>query len=66
MGQKTYFAMIGIIFALVALGHAMRIYMDWPVIIGDWSMPKSVSWVALVVAGVLALFAFRFAANQDS
>src|SRR5262249_25507196 len=64
MGQKTYFAVVGIIFALVALAHAVRIYMEWPVIIGDWSVPKSVSWVALVVAGGLALFAFRFAANS--
>jgi hypothetical protein len=66
MGQKTYFAVVGIIFALVALAHAVRVYMEWPVIIGDWSVPKSVSWVALVVAGGLALLAFRFAADKDS
>ena len=66
MGQKTFLLVAGTIFALVALAHALRIYMEWPVIIGDWSVPKSVSWVALVVAGGLALFAFRFAANKDS
>jgi hypothetical protein len=66
MGQKTFSAVVGIIFAVVALAHAARIYMEWPVIIGDWSVPKSVSWVALVVAGGLALFAFRFSANKDS
>jgi hypothetical protein len=66
MGQRTFFAVVGIIFAGVALAHAVRIYMEWPVVIGDWSVPKSVSWVALVVAGGLALFAFRFAANKDS
>ena len=66
MGQKTYFLVTGIIFTLVALAHALRIYMEWPVIIADWSVPKSVSWIALVVAGGLALFAFRYAADKES
>jgi len=28
-------------------------------------VPKSVSWIALIVAGGLALFAFRFSANEN-
>jgi hypothetical protein len=51
---------VGIIVAVVALSHALRIYMEWPVTIANWSVPKSVSWIALIVAGGLALFAFRF------
>jgi hypothetical protein len=35
MGWKTYFLVTGIIFALVALAHALRIYMDWPVLIAS-------------------------------
>jgi hypothetical protein len=66
MGQKEFFVVVGIIFALVALAHAVRIYMERPVIIGDWSVPKSVSWIAFMVASGLALFAFRFAADKDS
>ena len=66
MGQKTYCMVAGTIFTLVALFHMLRIFMEWPVMIGDWSVPKSVSWIALVVAGVLALFAFRlFAENEN-
>ena len=60
MGRKTYFLVAGVIFALVAVSHALRIYMEWPVTIANWSVPKSVSWIALIVAGGLALFAFRF------
>jgi hypothetical protein len=41
----------GTIFTLVALFHLLRIFEDWPVIIGNWSVPKSVSWAALVIAG---------------
>jgi predicted cobalt transporter CbtA len=64
MGRKTYFLVAGITFALVALAHALRIYMEWPVMIADWSVPKSLSWIALVVAGGLALLAFRFFAQN--
>jgi len=47
------------------LGGLVRIFEDWPVIIGDWSAPKWVSWAALIVAGGLALFGFRFTADEN-
>jgi Mn2+/Fe2+ NRAMP family transporter len=65
MDQKTFCMLAGIIFALVALFHLVRIYMDWPVMIADWSVPKWLSWVGLIVAGGLALFGFRFTANDE-
>jgi hypothetical protein len=55
----------GLIFALVALLHLVRIFEDWPVIIEDWSVPKSVSWVALIVAGGLALLGLRLSARNE-
>jgi hypothetical protein len=55
----------GIVFTLVALFHLVRIYMEWPIMIGDWSAPKSVSWVALIVASGLAIFGFRLTANDE-
>ena len=59
MDEKTFSLVAGIIFGLVALFHLVRIFAQWPLIIGDWSVPKSVSWVALIVAGGLALFGLR-------
>ena len=35
--------------------------MDWPVMIGDWSVPMWVSWIGLVIAGGLAFFGLRLA-----
>jgi hypothetical protein len=64
MDGKTFFIVAGIIFALVALVHLARIYMDWPVVIGDWSVPIWVSWIGLVVAGGLAIFGLRLAARD--
>jgi hypothetical protein len=50
MDEKTFSLVAGIIFGLVALFHLVRIFAQWPLIIGGWSVPKSVSWVALIVA----------------
>jgi hypothetical protein len=59
MNQKTFSIVAGVIFAVVALVHLVRIYMDWPIVIGDWSVPMWVSWIALVVAGGLAYLGLR-------
>jgi hypothetical protein len=59
MDEKTFSLVAGIIFGLVALFHLVRIFAQWPLIIGDWSVPKSVSWVALIVAGGLAFLGLR-------
>jgi hypothetical protein len=64
MDTKTFSLVAGLIFALVALLHLVRIFEEWLVIIGDWSVPKSVSWVALIVAGGLALLGLRLSRNE--
>ena len=65
MTHRTFAMVAGIIFTLVAVFHLVRIFADWPLIIGDWSVPKSVSWAAFIVAGGLAIFGFRFTANDE-
>ena len=65
MDRKTFCMLAGIIFTLVALFHLVRIFMEWPVLIGDWFVPMWVSWVALIVAGGLAVIGFRFTANDE-
>jgi hypothetical protein len=59
MDAKAFSLVAGVIFALVALFHLVRIFMEWTVIIGDWPIPMWVSWIALVVAGGLALLGLR-------
>ena len=60
MDQKTFSVVAGVIFALVALLHLLRIYMGWPVVIGSWTAPMWVSWIGLVVAGGLSYFGLKF------
>jgi hypothetical protein len=63
MDQKTFSVVAGVVFAVVAVLHLLRIYMNWPVVIADWSVPMWVSWVGLVIAGGLAFFGLRLAAR---
>jgi hypothetical protein len=49
MDQRTFCVVAGIIFAVVALLHLVRIYLGWPIVIAGWSVPMWVSWVALIV-----------------
>jgi hypothetical protein len=58
MDDKSFHLITGIVFALVALLQALRIYMAWPVTIGGWNAPMWISWIAVVVAGGLSYFAF--------
>ena len=64
MDAKTFSLVAGVIFAVVALLNLVRIFMQWTVIIGDWPVPKSVSWVALIVSGGLALLGLRLGQRE--
>ena len=59
MEQKTFSVIAGVIFALVALVHLVRIYFGWSIVIGGWSVPMWPSWIAFVVAGALSYFGLR-------
>jgi hypothetical protein len=64
MDQKTFSIAAGVIFAVVALFHLVRIYMGWPVMIGDWSVPMWLSWIGLIIAGGLAFFGMSLATRD--
>ena len=64
MNDKFFHLIAGTIFALVALLQALRIYMGWSVVIGGWSAPMWVSWIAIVVAGGLSYFALTLKSHR--
>jgi len=64
MDQKTFLIVAGSIFAMVALVHALRILLVWPLVIGNWAVPMWVSWFGLVVPGVLSYFGLRLATRH--
>ena len=54
----AYALITALIFALVAIMHGYRIYEGWAVQIGPHSISMTVSWVALVVAVLMAIWGF--------
>ena len=58
MSRRAYLLATAIIFSLVGLLHLARIVFGWSAVIGAWSVPMWLSWIALVVTGALAYFGF--------
>lgn len=59
MGHKQYCVVSGTLFALIALAHLLRIVYGMSVQVDDYVVPMLVSWIALIIPGALAVWAFR-------
>ena len=59
MNQKTFVVTAGVVFSLIAVLHALRLFLKWDAVIGGWHVPFWLSWVALALAGYLAYTAFK-------
>ena len=58
MKQKTFTAVAGVVFSVVAVLHLLRLLLHWEAVIGSWVVPPWVSGLALVLSGYLAYSAF--------
>jgi hypothetical protein len=56
--SNSYAAVSALIFALVAVGHLVRILNRWAVQIGPYNVSMNVSWAALVVSALIAIWGF--------
>lgn len=59
MKQKTFLLTAGAIFAAIAMLHLLRLLLGWEAIIGGWPVPTWISWIALLIAGYLAITGMR-------
>lgn len=59
MSQPVFLTVSGTIFGVIALLHLARALAGWPARIGTFEAPMWLSWVSVLVAGYLALSAFR-------
>jgi hypothetical protein len=56
---STYYAVVSaLIFAIVAVAHAIRLVNRWAVQLGPYSVPVSVSWIGLVIAALISVWGF--------
>lgn len=58
---RNYCITSGVVFAFLALVHVWRLVLGFPVQIGVWSVPVSLSALGAIVAGGFAVWAFRSA-----
>jgi hypothetical protein len=54
-----YVVVSGVLFGVIAVVQAVRALNQWPVQVEGFDVPVWVSWVAMVVAGSLCVWAFR-------
>ncbi len=59
MTEKLYLIISSVIFALIGLLHLLRIIFQWPAIVGAWTVPFVLSVGAIIIAGILTVWAFR-------
>ena len=52
--SNSYAIVSALIFALVAVGHVVRLINRWSVVIGPYNVSMNVSWAALVVSALLS------------
>ena len=56
--SNSYAIVSALIFALVAIGHLVRIFKRWTVQIGPYNVYMNISWAGLAVAALLAIWGF--------
>jgi hypothetical protein len=59
MKDKPYLIVTGALFGLITLGQLTRLTYQIPIRIGEWNVPLWPSTIAVVLAFVLCVWAFR-------
>lgn len=57
---RRYLGLSVFIFALVALGHALRIAYDWMFVIAGWPVLMYLSWLALIVTVLMVIMGLGY------
>ena len=57
--MRAYLQISGTLFGLIAVAHLLRLFRHWPVDFAGYMVPVWVSWVGLILAGGLSIWAFR-------
>lgn len=56
--QGNYVRVSGVVFGVVAVVQALRLFNQWSVQVGPFAVSVWFSWIALLVAGGLCIWAF--------
>jgi uncharacterized membrane protein YecN with MAPEG domain len=62
--QRTGLRVAAVIFGIVAIGHIARLLAHSKVLVGRFTVPMELSWVALIVSGLLCIWMWRLSATR--
>jgi hypothetical protein len=57
--MRAYLQISGALFGLIALAHLLRLFRHWPIDLAGHMVPMWASWLGLVLAGGLSIWALR-------
>ncbi len=57
--MRAYLQISGGLFGLIALAHLLRLFRQWPIDLAGHMVPMWASWLGLVLAGGLSIWALR-------
>ena len=60
-----YLTISASVFAVVAIAHVVRAIEQWTIVIGPWTVPIALSWVAAVAAAGLSGWAFSLLGGRQ-
>ena len=61
---NRFLAVCTTFFAVIGLAHLVRALAAWPIVVDGWSVPLTLSWVAMLVTGALSVWAFALLKRQ--
>ena len=56
---NKYLLVSGVLFGVIALLHALRLWYQWPIQVGSIDIPLWLSWIGMGVTGALSACALR-------
>lgn len=62
--ERTYLAIVGIVFGIVGILHLLRLFFGTNVAIAGWTLPLWLSWIGVIITLYLAYMSFRLATTH--
>lgn len=59
MSAKNFSLLTAVIFLLIFILHGLRLIYGWEAVIGTFAVPIWLSWLALIISGILAYQGFK-------
>jgi hypothetical protein len=61
MKMRAYLVLTTVLFSVVGIIHLMRFVLGWSAEVGTWTVPLSVSLIAVVICALLAFWGANLA-----